>query len=58
MSDLEDLILDESPNYWVNGHIHNHMEYEIGQTKVLANPLGYPKESSFSNYIEEMVIEI
>lgn len=58
VSDLSNLILDKEPTVWVNGHIHNHMEYEIGQTIVLANPYGYPQEREFSNYVEGRVFEI
>jgi Icc-related predicted phosphoesterase len=58
VSDLSNLIMDKYPQYWVNGHIHNHMEYEIDQTIVLANPYGYPQERKFSNYVEGQVFEI
>jgi len=42
-SDLEHVILQYSPKYWIHGHLHNSSDYEIGNTRVLCNPKGYPK---------------
>lgn len=41
-SNLENLILDCEPQVWVHGHTHNPEDYEIGTTRVLSNPKGYP----------------
>lgn len=35
--------------YWIFGHTHDSIEYEIGDVKFLCNPLGYPHESNFGN---------
>ena len=35
--------------YWIFGHTHDLIEYEIGDVKFLCNPLGYPHESNFGN---------
>lgn len=40
-SDLEPLILEFSPALWIHGHVHESMNYKIGNTLVLANPRGY-----------------
>jgi Icc-related predicted phosphoesterase len=29
---------------WIHGHSHEPVEYKIGHTRILANPLGYPNE--------------
>jgi predicted phosphohydrolase len=41
-SDLSNLILD-NPNIktWVHGHMHDPVDYMVGDTRVLANPRGY-----------------
>ena len=44
-SDLEDLILEGNPSVWIHGHMHNTSEYEIGNTKIVANPKGYRDEN-------------
>lgn len=43
--DGEFYIENSSANYWVFGHIHESIEYEINNTKVMSNPLGYPGEN-------------
>jgi predicted MPP superfamily phosphohydrolase len=32
--------------YWIHGHMHNKSDYMIGETRVIANPKGYPNEYS------------
>ena len=41
-SNLEKFITDNPRiKYWFHGHIHDSIEYEIGQCKVIAEPYGY-----------------
>jgi Icc-related predicted phosphoesterase len=41
-SDLSEDILDnENIRVWVHGHMHDPVDYKIGETRVLANPRGY-----------------
>ncbi len=41
-SDLDDLILNHPIiKYWSHGHIHESMDYMIGECRVLCNPRGY-----------------
>lgn len=41
-SELSELILDhENIRYWVHGHMHDAVNYEIGNTRILSNPRGY-----------------
>lgn len=42
-SDLSDLMLDYKPILWCHGHTHDSFDYEIGNTRVLCNPRGYPR---------------
>lgn len=55
-SDLEDLIVDGQPSLWVHGHVHQKVDYRVGGTRVLANPLGYPGEGTA--FDPQLVIEI
>lgn len=43
-SSLDDLILEKKPAYWVSGHTHLPVDYILGETRMLGNPLGYPGE--------------
>jgi 3',5'-cyclic AMP phosphodiesterase CpdA len=42
-SDLESLMIgDGAPEVWLHGHIHRSRDYCVGETRVIANPRGYP----------------
>lgn len=40
-SDLSEFILDNSIDVWVHGHIHEAVDYMVGDTRVVTNPRGY-----------------
>ena len=44
VSDQEALIAERRPALWMHGHTHRPCNYSLGQTRVMANPKGYPKE--------------
>jgi Icc-related predicted phosphoesterase len=50
-SDLSNFILD-NPNikYWISGHTHVQVEYEIGNTTCLSNCMGYSFEPSYRRF--------
>jgi Icc-related predicted phosphoesterase len=50
-SDLSDLILDhENIRVWVHGHMHDAVDYSIGNTRVLSNPRGYVGDEDTSGF--------
>lgn len=55
-SDLEAMIVEGQPALWVHGHVHKRVDYRIGETRVLANPRGYPGERN--DFDPRLVIEI
>jgi len=40
-SSMENFILDNNPDIWIHGHIHESKDYKVGDTRVVANPYGY-----------------
>ncbi|PJJ67523.1 metallophosphoesterase [Chryseobacterium geocarposphaerae] len=56
-SNLEDLVQEYQPLYWIHGHIHAPSKYEIGNTKIICNPHGYIDEK-YNGYEKELIIEI
>lgn len=44
-SDLTDLIWTHQPDLWIHGHVHDSFDYELDQTRVIANPRGYGQEN-------------
>lgn len=45
-SDLSALIERHQPELWCHGHMHDSSDYMLGNTRVLANPRGYPVRSN------------
>lgn len=37
-----DVIAWKGPRLWFHGHIHDPSDYDLGDTRVLCNPIGYP----------------
>jgi Icc-related predicted phosphoesterase len=45
-SELSAYILDSGVKLWCHGHMHDVVEYKIGETSVVCNPRGYTGEST------------
>jgi Icc-related predicted phosphoesterase len=43
-SNMTEMIEDYQPAVWVHGHVHRHRDDAIGNTRLIANPRGYPGE--------------
>lgn len=41
VTELYEQILETQPEYWLHGHTHSSLDYNIGKTRVLCNPRGY-----------------
>jgi len=61
-SNLDEFIREKKPALWGHGHIHNPVDYMIGDTRVVANPYGYRHERAVMDRMngpyELKVIEI
>ncbi|MGE7368251.1 metallophosphoesterase [Neorhizobium sp. NPDC001467] len=57
-SDLEETILAAKPDLWIHGHVHVACDYRIGETRVLANPRGYPGERTHTLFDAGLVVEV
>ncbi len=56
-SSLDELIKKSGAALWIHGHIHQAQDYLIGQTRIIANPRGYPDETNHG-FQENLVLEI
>jgi Icc-related predicted phosphoesterase len=54
---LESLVLASNALLWVHGHIHSQSDYHIGETRVIANPRGYPREE-VGPFRPDLVVEV
>ena len=44
VSDMTSHMRELEPRLWIHGHTHDRCDYRLGDTRVVANPLGYPNE--------------
>ncbi|PSK90361.1 metallophosphoesterase [Taibaiella chishuiensis] len=56
-SDLESLIRQYQPAYWIHGHIHTPSRYTIAGTEIICNPHGYIDEK-YNGYDRELIITV
>jgi Icc-related predicted phosphoesterase len=52
--DIEEL----KPKLWLHGHTHDPCDYDLGQTRVVCNPRGYPWEYRNRRPYEPLLIEV
>jgi len=60
-SELSNFILTVRPDLWVHGHIHEANKMNIGSTRIVCNPVGYPKELKIdidTGYENDLLIEV
>lgn len=57
VNDVSALIDERQPRLWIHGHTHTACDYKQGQTRVVANPRGYPNEGG-TGFDPEFVIEV
>ncbi|MCF3468842.1 metallophosphoesterase [Stenotrophomonas maltophilia] len=50
-SDLDDVV--SRADLWVHGHLHDSMDYQQGNARVICNPLGYPHRNSDGSWHRE-----
>lgn len=55
-SNLEEIILEHQPLYWIHGHIHTPSRYTVGKTEIICNPHGYIDEK-YNGYKKELIVE-
>ncbi len=56
--DLEPLIHARQPKLWVHGHTHTAGDVRVGQTRIVANPLGYVGHEAQDGFAERLVVEV
>jgi hypothetical protein len=58
-SDLSEFILDhDNIKVWVHGHMHDGVDYKIGDTRVLANPRGYTPWEDGNGFVPGLYFEV
>ena len=58
VSNLELFVNDSGAALWIHGHLHNAVDYMIGDTRVLANCRGYVGEALCEDFRIDATVEI
>ena len=58
VSNLDELILEYSPDYWIHGHLHNSVDYKIGSCRIVCNPRGYHPNELNEDFDEKFIINV
>jgi predicted phosphodiesterase len=58
VAEVSTLIVQRKPKIWIHGHTHEQVDMIIGQTRVLANPRGYPREKQDQEFNPKLVVEV
>ena len=56
-SELTEFVLGHPCRLWIHGHTHWAFDYKIGETRVLANPRGYPHETTHG-FNPKLIVEV
>ena len=57
--DVEPLLVERSPAVWMHGHTHESMDYAIGATRVVCNPLGYVTRGEVNGgFVRTKIVEV
>ena len=51
-------LVNGTMKYWVFGHTHDALEYQYSGVKCICNPMGYPNESYYGDWVWIKTIEI
>lgn len=58
-SEMSEFILDhENIKLWIHGHMHDPVDYMIGNTRILSNPRGYHPYESDNGFIPGLYVEL
>lgn len=57
-SDLGDMVATSGAAAWFHGHTHDSFDYQLGETRVVCNPRGYPPDELNPNFDPRLVIEV
>lgn len=55
--DSAGMFSESGARLWIHGHIHAQSDYLIGETRVIANPRGYPRED-VGDFQPDLVVEV
>jgi len=58
LCDMEKLIADRQPMFWIHGHTHSSCDYTMGNTRVVCNPFGYYGHTVNDRFNPKLIIKL
>lgn len=58
VSEMDELILALKPRLWVHGHTHSSADYNLGSTRIVANPFGDPARFLNKDFQDKLIITL
>jgi len=58
---LDDLVVRGRAAAWLHGHTHDSFDYRLGATRIVCNPMGYPRRSGGkenANFDPGLIVEV
>jgi len=52
-----DTVIWHQPDFWFFGHTHDFRHLTLGDTELICNPYGYPHETMYQGYTDELIID-
>jgi Icc-related predicted phosphoesterase len=56
--DMTAMIEQCEPKLWIHGHTHSSCDYEVFNTRVVCNPMGYAGHELNPEYADDVVVEL
>jgi predicted phosphodiesterase len=56
--EMDSLIIERQPAFWIHGHTHFSMDYKIKDTRIVCNPYGYDSQETNKEFDKNFTIEI
>jgi predicted phosphodiesterase len=57
-SRLDDLVLASGAALWIHGHVHQRLDYRVGETRLVCNPRGDVSRRAVQDFDPGLVIEV
>jgi len=58
VSDQTPLITEKVPRLWLHGHTHTAYDFTLGDTRVVCNPYGYPRERKWKRPYLPVILDV
>jgi Icc-related predicted phosphoesterase len=58
VNEMGETLRTKHPKLWIHGHTHDACDYNVGATRIVCNPYGYPSEGQRNKFNSNLIIEV